>query len=128
MEETKLDERNITENRTQRKNYIVNREENTYSNREKIELKKMYSQLFGEEQVREIITIKLFPQCLYQFLTIKKMSFFLKEEDIFSTQDKGFLLVLEEFQNANVSNNIASVTRHPRTCTSQEKTVHLEFR
>ena len=50
MEETKLDERNITENRTQRKNYIVNREENTYSNREKIELKKMYSQLFGEEQ------------------------------------------------------------------------------
>ena len=50
MEETKLDERNITENRTQRKNYIVNREENTDGNRVKIELKKMYSQLFGEEQ------------------------------------------------------------------------------
>ena len=40
-------------------------------------------------------------------------SFAPTEEDIFSTQDKEFLSVLEKLQNANASNNIDSTTRDP---------------
>ena len=47
--------------------------------------------------------------------------FSLIEEDIFSTRNNEFLLVLEELQNANVSNNIDSTTRHRTACTPQTK-------
>lgn len=37
-------------------------------------------------------------------------------------------MVLEEFPNANVRNNIGSTTRHPRACNPQEKAVPLGSR
>ena len=42
--------------------------------------------------------------------------------------DKECLSVLEELQNANVSNNTDSTTRHPMACTPQEAAVSLESR
>ena len=54
------------------------------------------------------------------------LGFFPIEQNIFSTQDKEFLSVLEELQNAHVSNNIDSTTRHPTACTPGENTVPLE--
>ena len=48
------------------------------------------------------------------------------EENIFSSQDKEFLSVLEELQNGNVSNNIDSTTRHLTACTPGENTVPLK--
>ena len=48
------------------------------------------------------------------------------EENIFSTEDKEFLLALEELQNANVSNNIDSTTRHLTACSPGENTIPLE--
>ena len=50
------------------------------------------------------------------------------EDDLFSTQDKEFLLALQQLQNANVSDNIDSTTRHPTACTPEENTVPLESR
>ena len=47
----------------------------------------------------------------------------LTKKDIFSTQGKEFLSVLEELQNANVFNSINSTTRHPTACTPEENTV-----
>ena len=49
-------------------------------------------------------------------------------DDIFSTQDKEFLTVLEKLQNANVSNSIDSTTRHSTAFIPQEKAVPLESR
>ena len=54
--------------------------------------------------------------------------FFLIEEDIFSTQDKEFLSLLEQLQNANISNNINSTTRHPMASIPEKNTVPLESR
>ena len=60
-------------------------------------------------------------------LPIKNDSgFSLIEKDIFSIQDKVFLSVLEELQNANVYNNIDSNTRHPTACIPQEKAIFIE--
>ena len=50
------------------------------------------------------------------------------EKDIFSAPGKEFLLVFEELQNANISNNIDSTTGHPPACTQKEKAVLLESR
>ena len=110
VEETKIDERNIIDNRARRNKNKVKREEKKDGNLEKIDLKKIYSQLLEEEQSKS------------------DSGFSLIEEDIFSTQDKEFLSVLEELQTANVSNNIDSITRHPTACTPQEKAVRLESR
>ena len=43
-----------------------------------------------------------------------------------SKQDKEFLLVLEELQNAYISNSIDSTTRYPTAGTRQGKKVPLE--
>ena len=52
MEQTKIDERNITDNRAMRNKNKVKREEKRDGSLEIIDLKKMYSQLFEEEQSR----------------------------------------------------------------------------
>ena len=50
--ETKIDERNITDNRAMRNKNRVKREEKKDGSLEKIDLKKMYSQLLEEEPSR----------------------------------------------------------------------------
>ena len=52
VEETKIDETNITDNRAMRKKNKVKREEKRDGSLEKIDLKKIYSQLLEEEQSR----------------------------------------------------------------------------
>ena len=55
MEETKIDERNITDktdNRARRNKNKVKRKEKKHGSLEKIDLKKIYSQLLQEEQSR----------------------------------------------------------------------------
>ena len=48
------------------------------------------------------------------------------EENIFSTQDKEFLPVLEKLSNTNDSSNTDSTTRHPMAWTPVENTVPFE--
>ena len=50
IEETKIDGRDITDNRARRNKNKVKREEKKEGNLEKIDLKKIYSQLLQEEQ------------------------------------------------------------------------------
>ena len=130
VEETKIDERNITDNRARRNKNKVKREEKKDGNLEKIDLKKIYSQLLAEEQSESGERNKSTPPIIStNYSQLKNDSgFSLVEEDIFSTQDKEFLSVLEELQSANVSNNIDTITRHPTACTAQEKAVPLESR
>ena len=49
VEETKIDETNITDNRAMRKKNKVKREEKRDGSLEKIDLKKIYSELLEEE-------------------------------------------------------------------------------
>ena len=130
VEETKIDERNIIDNRAWRNKNKVKREEKRYGNLEKIDLKKIYSQLLEEEQSKSGGHNKsTLPIISANSSQLKNgPGFSLIEEDIFSTQGKEFLLVLEELQTVNVSNNIDSTTRHPTACTPQEKAVPLESR
>ena len=130
VEETKIDEKNITDNRARRNKNKVQREEKKDGNLEKIELKKIYSQLLEEEQSKSGERKKSTPPIISTNSSQLKndSGFSLIEEDIFSTQDKEFLSVLEELQTANVSNNFESITRHPTACTPQEKAVPLESR
>ena len=125
VEETKIDERNITDNRARRNKNKVKREEKKDGNLEKIDLEKIYSQLLEEEQSKSGARNKSTPPIISTNSSQLKndSSFSLIEEEIFSTQDKEFLSVLEELQNANVSNNIDSTTRHSTACTPQEKAV-----
>ena len=92
--------------------------------------KKIYSRLLEKEQSKSGERSKSTPPIISTNSTQLKndSSFSLIKEDIFSTQDKEFLSVLEEFQNGSASNNIDSTTRHPTACTPQEKAVPLEFR
>ena len=128
IEETKIDERNITDNRARRNKNKVKREEKKEGSLEKIDLKKIYPQLLQEEQSKSGERNKSTPPIISTNSSQLKndSGFSLIEEDIFSTQDKEFLSVLEELQNVNVSNNIDSTTRHPTACTPQEKAVPLE--
>ena len=116
IEETKIDERNITDNRASQNKNKVKREEKKDGNLEKIDLKKIYSQLLEEEQSKGGERNKSIPPIISTNSSQLKndSGFSLIEEDIFSTQDKEFLSVLEELKNVSVSNNIDSTTRHPR--------------
>ena len=129
MEETKIDERNITDNRAMRNKNKVKREEKRDGSLEKTDLKKIYSQLLEEEQSRSGDRNKSTPPNISTNSSqLKNDSGFSPiEENIFSTQDKEFLSVLEELQNANVSNNTDLTTRHPTACTPAKNTVTLEF-
>ena len=129
VEETKIDERNITDNRAVRNKIKVKREEKRDGSLEKIDLKKIYSQLLEEEQSRSGDRNKSTPPNISTNSSqLKNDSGFSPiEENIFSTQDKEFLSVLEELQNANVSNNTDLTTRHPTACTPAKNTVTLEF-
>ena len=95
---------------------------------EKIDLKKMYSHLLEEEQSRSGDRNKSTPSIISTNSSqLKSDSGFSPiEQNIFSTHEKEFLSVLEQLQNANVSNNIDSTTRHPTACTPGENTVPLE--
>ena len=128
VEKTKIDERNITDNRAMPNKNKVKREEKRDGSLEKIDLKKIYSQLLEEEQSRSGDRNKSTPPNISTNSSqLKNDSGFSPiEENIFSTQDKEFLSVLEELQNANVSNNIDSTTRHHTTCTPGENKVPLE--
>ena len=130
VEETKIDERNITDNRARRNKNKDKREEKKDGTLEKIGLKKIYSQLLEEEQSKSGERNKSTPPIISTNSSQLKndSGFSLIQEDILSTQDKEFLSVCEELQTANVSNNIDSTTRHPTACTPQEKTVPLESR
>ena len=130
VEETKIDERNITDNRARRNKNKNKREEKKDGSLEKIDLKKIYSQLLEEEQSKSGERNKSTPPIISTNSSQLKndSGFSLIEEDIFSTQVKEFLSVLEELQTANVSNNIDLTTRHPTACTPQEKAVPLESR
>ena len=130
VEETKIDERNITDNRARRNKNKVKREEKKYGNLGKTDLKKIYSQPLEEEQSKSGKRNKSTPSIIStnSFQLKNDSDFSLIEKDIFSTQDNEFLSVLEELQTANVSNNIDSTTRHPTAGTPQKKTVPLESR
>ena len=106
----------------------VKREEKKDGSLEKIDLEKIYSQLLEEEQPRSGDRNKSTPPIIStkSFQLKNDFSFSSIEENIFSTQDKEFLSVLEELQNANVSKNIDSTTRHPTACPPGENTVPLE--
>ena len=127
VEETKTDERNITDNRAMRNKNKVKREEKRDGSLEKIDLKKIYSQILEEEQSRSGDRNKPTPPIISTNSSQLKndSGFSLIEDNIFSTQDKEFLSVLEELQNAKVSNNIDSTTRHPTACKPGENTVPL---
>ena len=127
VEETKIDERNITDNRTRRNKDKDNREEKRDGNLEKIDLEKIYFQLLEEEQSKRGERNKSTPPIISTNSSQLKNDpgFSLIEGDIFSTQNKEFLSVLEELQNANFSNNIYSTTRHPTACTPPEKKQYL---
>ena len=129
-EETKIDETNATDNKARRKKNKVKREEKKDGNLKKIDLKKIYSQLLEEEQSKSGERSKSIPAIISTNSPQLKndSGFSLIEEDIFSTQDKEFLSVLEELQNPSVSNNIDSATRHPTACTIRKKTVPSESR
>ena len=118
-----IDEENIKDNRTRRHKNKVRREEKKDDNLEKIDLRKIYSQFLEEKQSKRGECNKCTPPIIStncpQLNNDSGLS--LIEEDIFSTQDKTFLPVLEEFQNANVSNNIDSTTRHPPASTPPRK-------
>ena len=118
-----IDEENIKDNRTRWHKNKVRREEKKDDNLEKIDLRKIYSQFLEEKQSKRGECNKCTPPIIStncpQLNNDSGLS--LIEEDIFSTQDKTFLPVLEEFQNANVSNNIDSTTRHPPACTPPRK-------
>lgn len=94
----------------------------------KLTLKKIYSRLLQEEQSKSVERKKTTPAVIStNSAQLKNGSAFSPvEEDIFSTQDNEFLLILEEFQNDIVSNNTESTTSHPTACTLQEKAVPLE--
>ena len=98
VEKTKIDERNITNNRAMRNKNKVKREEKRDGSLEKIDLKKIYSQLLEEEQSRSGDRNKSAPPIIStNFRQLKNDSGFSPiEENIFSTQDKEFLSVLEE--------------------------------
>ena len=121
VEETKID------NRAMWNKNKVKREERDGS-LEKIDLKKIYSQLLEEEQSRSGDRNKSTPPNISTNSSqLKNDSGFSPiEENIFSTQDKEFLSVLEELQNGNVSNNIDSTTRHLTACTPAKNTVSFE--
>ena len=125
---TKIDERNITDNRAMRNKNQDKREEKKDSSLEKIDLEKRYFQLLEEEESRSGDRNKSTPPIISTNSSQLKIDsrFSPIEENIFSTQDKKFLSVLDELQNANVSNNIDSTTRHPTACTPGENTVPLE--
>ena len=127
VEETKIDERNITDNRAMPNKNKVKREEKRDGSLEKTDLKKIYSQLLEEEQSRSGDRNKSTPPNISTNSSqLKNDSGFSPiEENIFSTQDKEFLSVLEELQNAKVSNNIDATTRHPTACTPGKNTVPL---
>ena len=95
VEETKIDERNITDNRARRNKNKVKREEKKDGNLEKIDLKKIYSQLLEEEQSKGGERNKSIPPIISTNSSQLKndSGFSLIEEDIFSTQDKEFLSV-----------------------------------
>ena len=124
VEETKIDERNITDNRARRNKNKNKREEKKDGSLEKTDLKKIYSQLLEEEQSKSGERNKSTPPI------ISTNSSQLKNDSGFSLIEflKEFLSVLEELQTANVSNNIDLTTRHPTACTPQEKAVPLESR
>ena len=88
----------------------------------------MYSHLLEEEQSRSGDRNKSTPSIISTNSSqLKSDSGFSPiEQNIFSTHEKEFLSVLEQLQNANVSNNIDSTTRHPTACTPGENTVPLE--
>ena len=98
MEQKQWNKRkNVTDNRTPRKKNKVKIEEKKEGNLEKIERKEN------------------------MLSTFRGGAFCGECNNLFSTRDNEFLLVLEELQNANVSNNIDSTTRHCTACTPQTK-------
>ena len=90
VEETKIDERNITDNRARRNKNKVKREEKKDGNLEKIDLEKIYSQLLEEEQSKSGERNKSTPPIISTNSSQLKndSGFSLIEEDIFSTQDR----------------------------------------
>ena len=128
VKEAKRDERNKTDNRAWWNKHKVKSEEKKGGDLEKIDLKKIYSRLLQGEQSKSVERKKPTPAVIStNSAQLKNGSAFSPvEEDIFSTQDNEFLLILEEFQNGIVSNNIDSTTSHPTACTLQEKAVPLE--
>ena len=90
VEETKINERNITDNRATWNKNKVKREEKKYGNLEKIDLEKIYSQLLEEEQSKSGERNKSTPPIISTNSSQLKndSGFSLIEEDIFSTQDK----------------------------------------
>ena len=102
VEKTKIDERNITDNRAMRNKNKVKREEKRDGSLEKIDLKKVHSQLLEEEQSRSRDCNKFIPTIISTNCSQLKIDsgFSPIEENIFSTQDKEFLSVLKELQNA----------------------------
>ena len=97
VEETKIDERNITDNRAMRNRNKVKRKEKKDDGLEKIDLNKIYSQLLEEEQKRSGDRNKTTsPIISTNSSQLKNDSGFSPiEENMFSTQDKEFLSVLE---------------------------------
>ena len=97
VEETKIDERNITDNRAMRNRNKVKRKEKKDDGLEKIDLNKIYSQLLEEEQNRSGDRNKTTsPIISTNSSQLKNDSGFSPiEENMFSTQDKEFLSVLE---------------------------------
>ena len=123
MEETKIDERNITDNRARQNKNKVKSEEKKDGNLAKIDLKKIYSQLLEEEQSMSGERNKSTPPIISTNSSQLKndSGFSLIEEDIFSTQDKEFLSVLEELQTAYVSNIFIQLIGIPRLAHHRKK-------
>ena len=92
MEETKIDERNITDNRAMRNKNKVKREEKRDGSLEKIDLKKIYSQLLEEEQSRSGDRNKSTPPNISTNSSQVKndSGFFPIEQNIFQHKTKSF--------------------------------------
>ena len=98
VEEAKIDERNITDNRAMQNKNKVKREEKRDGSLEKIDLKKIYSRLLEEEQSRSGDRNKSTPPIIStnSFQLKNDSGFSPIKENIFSTQDKDFLSALGE--------------------------------
>ena len=88
-------------------------------------LREIYSQLLKEDCSKSMADKTSPPRiCTNTAQTKNDSSSTLIEENIFSTQDKELLSILDELQGASIYEDIDQLARHPSACSPQDVSIN----
>ena len=119
-----IDDSNVTDNRSQRKRKKLAKNsiaETLIGKNTSVDFQEIYRDLLNGEKRESAEDLKISPPeiCTNSSQMRNDSAFNASGEDIFTSQDKEYLLLLEEIQNSSTCQKLEEDARLPHVCPSQ---------